>query len=90
MKPPTDATPESTRTAYSKTPGMLDGGFAGDTFREMLDDKLADAGLTKIANCLLCHRLLLADCITWRTPTPCCFYRKTCTTRSKTPAEPQR
>jgi murein DD-endopeptidase MepM/ murein hydrolase activator NlpD len=29
--------------ARPQTPGMLDGGFAGDTFREMLDDKLADA-----------------------------------------------
>ena len=54
------------------------------------DERPTNEELTKIANCLLCRRPLLADCTTWRTPTPCCSYRKTCTTRSKTPAEPQR
>jgi murein DD-endopeptidase MepM/ murein hydrolase activator NlpD len=29
--------------AKPQTPGMLDGGFAGDTFREMLDGAMADA-----------------------------------------------
>ena len=29
--------------ARASSPGLLDGGFAGDTFRSMLDDALADA-----------------------------------------------
>lgn len=55
------------------------------------DERPTNEELTKIANLPAMPQIPTGfDCTMWRTPTPCRSYRKTCTTRSKTPAGPQR